>query len=158
MIYAINPKGTLQTIFRIMIILLAFALIVISIWIKVYIIFILCLYLIFLALLIQQRNLEVYDDYFVINSRCWLRRFNKKSEYYYSDIKKVKFSPGYTNWKLMILVTMMGTYKYGEGLAARSEWKIIKTNNSVEYIKSIGTDKQAEKVADFINARLTNNE
>jgi hypothetical protein len=156
MIYAIYPRGTFVNIARITLILLSIGLIVIAIWIRVYIIFALSLYLIFLALIIKERTLEIYEDRFVINSRCWLKRFNTKSEYCYLDIKKVRFSPGYTNWTLMILIAIMGAYRsLGEGgIAARSEWKIIKTDNSIEYIKSIGTDKEAEKASEYINSKI----
>jgi hypothetical protein len=38
--------------------------------------------------------------------------------------------------------------------AAPSEWKIVNSDNSVEYIKSIGTEEEAEKAAKYIDSRL----
>jgi len=156
MIYSIYPRGAFAKISRITLILLSIVLIAFAVWIKVYIIIALSLYLVFLALIIRERTLEMYEDHFVINSRCWIRRFNKISKYRYCDIKRFSFSLGYTNWALMMIIAMMGKYRDlgGGGIAARSEWKIIKTNNSIEYIKSIGTNEEAEKVSEYINSRI----
>ena len=162
MIYAIYPRGTFTKISRITLIFLSIGLITIAVWIKVYIIIALSLYLVFLALIIKSRTLEIYDDHFVINSRCWLKRFNTKTEYCFSDIKKVRFSPGYTKWTHIILFAIMGSYRFcrywgGGELAEPAEWKIIKKDNSIEYIKSIGTDEEAQKAAEYISLRITNN-
>jgi hypothetical protein len=154
MIYTINPRGTFVTISRIILILVAFGLIATAISINILLIILLSVYLIIVALLLKVRRLEIHDNYFVINRRCWLKRFNTKSKYHYSDIREFTFSPGYTNWTNVIFFTTIArSWGFGETGDA-SKWRIVKSDNSVEYVRSIGTSEEAEKATKYIKSKL----
>jgi hypothetical protein len=157
MIYTINPRGTFVTISRIILILTAISLVVIAISINIIFIILLSIYLIIVALLLKVRELEIHDNFFVINRHCLLKRFNTKSKYNYSDIKEFTFSPGYTNWTNVIFFTKIArSWGFGE-MGDTSKWKIVKFDNSIEYVRSIGTNEEAEKATKYIKSKLREN-
>jgi hypothetical protein len=44
---------------------------------------------------------------------------------------------------------------FGSGeLSEASKWIIVKSDNSVEYVNSIGTNEEAEKATQYITSRL----
>ena len=154
MVYAINPQGTFVTICRMALLATAVALLAVAKSINVYFVTALSVCLIVMAMLLKTRGLEIYDDRFVIHRRCWLKRFDTRTQYDYSDIKEVTFSPGYTNWARVVLFAVVGMRGQAGATGAPSEWRIVKSDNSVEHVKSIGTNEEAEKAAKYVNSRL----
>jgi hypothetical protein len=102
---------------------------------------------------IRFPRLTVYDDGFIIEKRGFLAKFNDYDSFKFTDIKRVYFSPGFTDKNYLIVLALFGSGGYGGN--NKADQMIVNTNDDqIKVFNRVGGRHDFIAAIDEINKRL----
>ena len=97
---------------------------------------------------------HLYDDSFVIVKKGLINKFSDRDVFKYNELVKVSFSPGFTDWNYLIVLTIFGSGGFGGN--SKADQMIVKTTDDKIFVfNRFGSKSKFEKTIELINEKIS---
>ena len=102
---------------------------------------------------IRFPKIHLYDDSFEIVKKGLIKKFTDRDSFKYNDLVKVGFSPGFTDWNYLIVLTLFGSGGFGGN--SKADQMIVKTTDDKIFVfNRFGGKSKFEKTIGLINEKI----